>query len=206
MLKKLVVLAIILLILVMVIVMLVKTKSPAETSVTSQNQGEETTVEPVVIENQDTASQQIVINPISDMASTKLMVDSREISREDIPSDIRYLADLTIVPLSYLTAYYTKSNYSESAYDVLHDYVLLFFNEDNEQSIRISASKEGNPLRDYFFTAPKELSFIKGVSVNISKYEEKYIVTFSQGRFSFDVETNQLNQDELIALLEEMIK
>ena len=175
-------------------------KTPEE-STAPQTSAEETSV----TEAEETSSYNI--NIITDMASAKLMVDSREVTEEELPSDIRFLASLPIgMKLSYQNAYYTKSDYSSDAYDVLHDYVFGYFDEENDKSIKISACKGDTPLRDYYFNSTKEESKVNGVSMVISQYEDRFITNFEKGRFTFDVETNGLDELELINLLELMTK
>ena len=83
-------------------------------------------------------------------------------------------------------------------------YTINFFND--EQSIKISATKEEKPLRDCFFQATDDISNIDGHDVKISKYEDKYIVNLEKGEYHFDIETNGLTEDEMIKIVSEVLK
>ncbi len=151
-----------------------------------------------------TVPDEIVINKIDDMVMAKLAVESKILERADLPSDIRYLADVIPVDnakLSHISAYYTKSDFEQEEYNVLHDYICSYFDEENEKNLKISASKEGKPMRDYFFNTTNDVSTINGTPVTISQYEDKYIATFSMGRYQFDIETNKLSEEELVYVI-----
>jgi len=146
----------------------------------------------------------IKINEIQNLASAKIMADSKLIEKNDLPIELIGLTNVAGNEASMITALYTKSDITKEEFDVLHDYVLNFFND--EQSIKISATKEEKPLRDYFFQATDDISNIDGHDVRISKYEDKYIVNFEKGEYHFDIETNGLTEDEMIKVVSEVLK
>ena len=132
------------------------------------------------------------------------MADSKLIEKNDLPIELIGLTNVAGNEASMITALYTKSDITKEEFDVLHDYVLNFFND--EQSIKISATKEEKPLRDYFFQATDDISNIDGHDVKISKYEDKYIVNLEKGEYHFDIETNGLTEDEMIKVVSEVLK
>lgn len=149
----------------------------------------------------------IRINQIQNIAATKLMVDSRMIEKEDLPSELGDISNVGGSEASMVSAYYTKSDYSKEEFDVLHDYVLLFITEGTNKVVKVSASKLETPLRDYFFdTVSEDMSNIDGHNVKISKYEDKYIINFEKGDYHYDIETNGLAEDEMLNVLREVLK
>ena len=50
------------------------------------------------------------------------------------------------------------------------------------------------------------MSKIGDVNVIISKYEKMYVATFKYKEINFDIETNGITEEELVNLLESIIK
>ena len=148
----------------------------------------------------------IVINEIDDIAFTKLMAESKVIEKEELPEELAHVADLsTPAELYMISTIYTKSDMTKEDFDVLHDYAFLF-SDDIEINISIKASKEGTPLRDYFFNSEKEVSNIDGAAVIISQYEDRYYAQFENGDYTFDVETSGMNQEQLVEIIKNIIQ
>ena len=155
----------------------------------------------------DVEVKNIKINKIENMAFAKIMAESKDIKKEELPKEIANLTNLNSNEASIISAVYTKTDYSKDEFDLLHNYVIYFFNEDNDTSIKISASKEEKPLRDYFFQEiSNDMSNINGVAVKISQYEERYIINLEKGAYQLDIETTGLTENEMIDILEEVIK
>ena len=178
--------------------------------VACDNQGVITENQIPSIENQTISEKNdsIVINEIEGMAHAKLMVESKDILKEELPKEVKYLADNLItgeIPLSMISAYYTKSDYEKDEYDILHDYVLLFCDENSNKSVKISASNIEKPLRDYFFTSAEEVSKVNGVEVTIYHYEDKYIANLTKDTWKIDIETNELTQEEVLRLIKNIL-
>lgn len=85
----------------------------------------------------------------------------------------------------------------------LNNYVIEYFNDDRK--ITIAYSKDKTPIRDYFIEDGKS-SIINNTNLVISKYNTMYIVTFKYNDIYFDIETSNIEENELIALLESIIK
>ncbi len=84
-----------------------------------------------------------------------------------------------------------------------NNYVIEYFND--ERRITIAYSKTNTPIRDYFIDDGKP-SIINNTNLVISKYNTIYIVTFKYNDIYFDIETSNIKEDELITLLESIIK
>ena len=86
--------------------------------------------------------------------------------------------------------------------DTLNNYVIEYFND--VRRITIAYSKTNSPIRDYFIDDGKS-SIINNTNLVISKYNTMYIVTFKYNDIYFDIETSNIKENELIALLESII-
>ena len=84
----------------------------------------------------------------------------------------------------------------------LNNYIIEYFN--NERRITIAYSKTNAPIRDYFIDDSKS-SIINNTNLVISKYNTMYIVTFKYNDIYFEIETSNIKENELIALLESII-
>ena len=154
-----------------------------------------------------TKSEGIVINEIENLASAKIMAESKVIEKDNLPDDLKSLTELPLpdgIQLLMMSEIYTKSDMKKEEFDVLHDYHFLY-SDDAEKNIIIHASKVEVPLRDYFFQADNAVSEIYGTDVIISRYENKFIARFSHQDIHFDVETNGLTQNELVELIQNII-
>ena len=85
----------------------------------------------------------------------------------------------------------------------LNNYIVEYFNGDRR--ITIAYSESNTPIRDYFIDDGKS-SIIKNTNLVISKYNTMYIVTFKYNDIYFDIETSNIEENELIDLLESIIK
>ena len=87
--------------------------------------------------------------------------------------------------------------------NTLNNYVIEYFND--ERRITIAYSKTNTPIRDYFIDDGKS-SIINNTNLVISKYNTMYIVTFKYNDIYFDIETSNIKENELITLLESIVK
>lgn len=147
----------------------------------------------------------IKINEIQNMASAKIMAESKLIEKDELPAELIKLTNVAGNEASMITELYTKSDLTKEEFDLLHDYVLSYFNEEENQRIKISVTKEEKPLRDYFFQTTDYISNIDGYNVKVSKYEEKYIVNLEKGEYHFDIETTGLTEDEMIGVVRDVL-
>lgn len=99
---------------------------------------------------------------------------------------------------------YTKSNKSKE-YNTLNCYVYEYYN-DNYKSIRISFAQNNKPIRDYYFAELGETSKINNVEIKIYHHKETYFTEFKYANYNFDIEVNNISLDELIKLIESIIK
>lgn len=153
------------------------------------------------------AQNTVSINNIEDLIMTKLLVDSKELTKEDLEDDLSFMKDFNIADnkLDTIFAYYTKGDTSKEEFNVLHDYVFMYSNQENTKNVKVSLSKVGKPLRDYFFNTTSDISKVAGTDVVISKYEDKYIANFEKDGINIDVETKGFTQTEMVKVIEDII-
>ena len=149
----------------------------------------------------------INVNEIEDLASAKIMAESKVITKEELPEDLAYIAEMRTpgnMKLTMINEVYTKSDMTQNVFDVLHDYNFLF-SDDNNRTISVKLSKTGTPLRDYFFQSENKISTINGINDVITQFKNRYMHTFSVDLYSFDLETSGLTLVESISLVQQLI-
>ena len=159
-------------------------------------------------ENGDSSNaSDIKINKIENLAHTKINAESMDITKEELPAELINLANLNGKEPEYIITLSTKTDPSSEEFDLLHDYFLYFHDVEKNTSIKVSASEVGTPLRDYFFEEiSNDKSKIAGVPVKISQYEDRYIINLEKGEYYLDIETTRLTEDEMIKVIEEVLK
>ena len=85
-----------------------------------------------------------------------------------------------------------------------HDYVFEYKTE-NDGEIRIALCKEEEPLRDYFFEFKGKKSKIGNTELEISQYNNNYMVTFEFNNINYDIETENITENELSELLQSIL-
>ena len=148
------------------------------------------------------------INPMQGASMEKLDADAQTVEMTSIPEKFEFINNITL-PSEYKLAnsyeIFTKENHDTAEYSLLHDYV-FYYSKDYENSIKVAFSEVGEPIRDYFLDDSKKISKIGNVDVIISQYEKVYVATFKCKEIYFDIETNGITEEELVNLLESIIK
>ena len=148
------------------------------------------------------------INPMVGTSMAKLDADAQTVEMTSIPEKFEFINNITL-PSEYKLAnsyeIFTKENHDTAEYSLLHDYV-FYYSKDYENSIKVAFSEVGEPIRDYFLDDSKKISKIGNVDVIISQYEKMYVATFKCKEIYFDIETNGITEEELVNLLESIIK
>ena len=138
------------------------------------------------------------INPMQGASMAKLDADVKFgfINNIALPSEYK---------LDNSYELFTRENFNTTEYSLLHDYVFNY-SKDYENTIKVAFSEVGEPIRDYFLDDSKKVSKIGDVDVIISQYEKMYVATFKCKEIYFDIETNGITEEELVNLLESIIK
>ncbi len=166
----------------------------------------------------------IKINYLKEIAAANLDADIKydtDINVKERFTEYTFLDDIKVPSSLTIKSKYliytkkldeNKEDYQNAPYNILHDYVVNYESEPSndgliEKHIIVAFSKDFEPLRDYFLgDEPLEVSKIKGIEVKIGNYNEMYISTFSYQGLNFDIETVGLAENEVIELLESIIK
>ena len=148
------------------------------------------------------------INPMVGTSMAKLDADAQTVEMTSIPEKFGFINNIAL-PSEYKLdksyEIYIKENHDTAEYSLLHDYVFNY-SKDYENSIKVAFSEVGEPIRDYFLDDSKKVSKIGNVDVIISQYEKMYVATFKCKEIYFDIETNGITEEELVNLLESIIK
>lgn len=91
-------------------------------------------------------------------------------------------------------------------YKNLNSYILNYYNDNETRNIKVAFSDKNRPIRDYYFSNENAVtSIIKDKKLKIYSYEETFFVEFHYNNYYFDIETNNILQDELIDLISSII-
>ena len=148
------------------------------------------------------------INPMQGTSMAKLDADVQTVEINSLPEKFGFINNIAL-PSEYKldNSYelFTRENFNTTEYSLLHDYVFNY-SKDYENTIKVAFSEVGEPIRDYFLDDSKKISKIGDVDVIISQYEKMYVATFKCKEIYFDIETNGITEEELVNLLESIIK
>lgn len=104
-----------------------------------------------------------------------------------------------------VTGIYVKGKNSKQ-YDELQNYEFYYSNKSETRSITLGLGfKDKKPLRDYLFLEVEKKSRIGDVELEITKYEDSYLVIFSHKDVNYDIETRGINETELLEFLTSLI-
>ncbi len=148
------------------------------------------------------------INPMQGASMAKLDADVETVEINSLPEKFEFINNIKL-PSEYKldNSYeiYTRENYDDAECSLLHDYVFNY-SKDCENSIKVAFSEIGEPIRDCFLEDSDKVSKIGDIDVIISQYEKMYEATFKCKEIYFDIETNGITEEELVNLLESIIK
>ena len=111
----------------------------------------------------------------------------------NLPDDLKQMRGYAIFTKDLKTEEYT--------------YLNCYVNDDKNRNIRMAFSKNDKPLRDYYFKEENaQKSNINDYELIIYQYKEIFFVEFTYQGYNFDIETENITKEELIALLCSIIK
>lgn len=154
---------------------------------------------------------EIHINKIDEKVLTDYAIDAqmRKIDAQESVVDLRFAIEAKL-PKDFEENYsvvgvYTKGEKSKQ-YDVLQYYSFYYKNKEDTRNITLRIGfKDKVPLRDYLFMDVVKKSKIGEVELEITQYEDSYLVIFSYKDVNYDIETNGITQDELVEFLTSLI-
>lgn len=146
------------------------------------------------------------INHIDTASTTKIDADIKTISTKgEITTNLDFLKNNIQIPedLDKVDSYsiYTKNKNSQE-YDILNCYVYNYSNENHEKNIRIAFSDTNKPIRDYRFSDKNSKeTIIEDVKLTIYQYGNTYFVELTYKGYNFDIEADNITEQELLDLL-----
>lgn len=147
----------------------------------------------------------IVINKLNNMSLFKIDAHVQIVNGLYIP-DLEVLESLNIperLDKMNSAKIYTR-NSKTGDYNILANYEFSYFNDGNW--INIALSDTNKPVRDYYFEEVGISSTINNIELIIYKYNDAYMTEFIYKGYNFDIETSGITEEELISLLESLIK
>lgn len=150
------------------------------------------------------------INEINNnyLGTSKLDADIKTITANDVnfPLPYKFVNLPEDLDKSYRFIVYTRENNESKDYNILHDYIIEYTN-DNNRSIQVAYSKDYKPIRDYHFNDEGSKSTtINGVELKIYKFENTYFTEFNYNGYNFDIETSKITEQELSSFLLSIFK
>lgn len=131
----------------------------------------------------------------------KLDVDARIVESNEINTPFNNLVvPNDLIDVNYYIMY-VRSNKDSKEYNVVNNIEVVYSSNSNRM-INISYSKDYKPLRDYYFNEDSsKISNINNVELKIYKYENTYFTEFTFNNYNYDIETNNISENELKNLL-----
>lgn len=149
----------------------------------------------------------IQINELEGTRMAKIDADVKNKNIEELPEKIKFMKNISI-PEDFkqqdIYEIYTNSNPKDRKYDLLHDYVFNY-KKDDDNEIKIALSMLEEPIRDYWYDEENKKSKIEDVDVNISQYQNLFMVTFKIDNIYFDIEANGITENQLINIIKSII-
>ena len=131
-----------------------------------------------------------------------------EVYSSEVDSDVRIInvVDSTVdvnIPWEFDDFGIPKVYFTSTSELFIHD--LRYEYKNGEQEFTVAFSSIEEPIRDYYFLSDGEESFIHGVCMSIYQHENIYYVEFKINNHYYDVETTNMNEEELLEILEVII-
>ena len=131
----------------------------------------------------------------------KLDVDAKIVESNEINTPFNNLVvPNDLIDVNYYIMY-VRSNKDSKEYNVVNNIEVVYSSNSNRM-INISYSKDYKPLRDYYFNEDSsKISNFNNVELKIYKYKNTYFTEFTFNNYNYDIETNNISENELKNLL-----
>ena len=131
-----------------------------------------------------------------------------EVYSSEVDSDVRItnVVDSTVdvnIPWEFDDFGIPEVYFTSTSELFIHD--LRYEYKNGEQEFTVAFSSIEEPIRDYYFLSDGEESFIHGVCMSIYQHENIYYAEFKINNHYYDVETTNMNEEELLEILEVII-
>jgi len=155
----------------------------------------------------------LYINNLDKVGMTRTDADVKEIAFNGVNIPwLEILKDGITIPedLDKFNGYsiYTRKDRT-GEYDILNCYIYNYSNnkDDDYKNIRIAFSDTNKPIRDYLFSDENSKeTIINDVKLKIFKYNTIYFTEFNYKGYNFDIETDNITEQQLSELLSSIIK
>lgn len=150
------------------------------------------------------------IKEIEDLTTLDYAIDGRrtKIDGKVINTDLKHSIYVKLPQdITEVSGYqlYVKGKDTKE-YNVLHSYEFCYTNQEQTRTITLEVGVNGNiPLRDYYMLEVEKKSRIGTVELEITKYQDLYLVLFTHKGIHFDIETKGIHQEELVQFLKSII-
>lgn len=147
------------------------------------------------------------INRINGVSTMSLDADVVNVEIKDLPERFEFVKNVELpegLELKNSYSVYTRSDINSDKYDLLHDYVICY--EGADRDVTLAFSEVEKPLRDIYISDTNKISKIGDVEFIIFGDKSMYIVEFTYNGINFDIEMNNLSENELVDLLKSIIK
>lgn len=141
-------------------------------------------------------SDELNVNEIDEVYSSEVDSDVRIINVVDSTVDVN-------IPWEFDDFGIPKVYFTSTSELFIHD--LRYEYKNGEQEFTVAFSSIEEPIRDYYFLSDGEESFVHGVCMSIYQHENIYYVEFKINNHYYDVETTNMNEEELLEILEVII-
>lgn len=131
-----------------------------------------------------------------------------EVYSSEVDSDVRItnVVDSTVdvnIPWGFDDFGIPEVYFTSTSELFIRDLRYEYKNGEREFTVAFSSIEE--PIRDYYFLSDGEESFIHGVCMSIYQHENIYYAEFKINNHYYDVETTNMNEEELLEILEVII-
>lgn len=152
---------------------------------------------------------EIYINKGEMQKDYAINAEVRKMDAQVVNIDLRFAIEATL-PSDFEENYsvsgiYVKGENSKE-YNVLQNYEFYYKNKAETRTITLGVGfKDKKTIRDYYFLDVEKISKIGDVELEITQYEDSYLVIFSYKDVNYDIETNGITQEELVEFLTSLI-
>lgn len=137
-----------------------------------------------------------------------IVIKKIEVEEKDIKKIYSYLKKI-IIPTDLkekeYKGIYLKEN-NENKISILNNYEIKYQNKENSRTIILSFSDKYIPLREYYFNDVEKKYNINNNEIIIYQNKHKYLTIFNYNNINFDIETNNINEEELLNLIKSIME
>ena len=139
----------------------------------------------------------------NDIVIKKIEVEEKEIKK--IYSYLKKIIIPTDLKEKEYKGIYLKEN-NKNKISILNNYEIKYQNKENSRTIILSFSDKYIQLREYYFNDVEKKYNINNNEIIIYQNKHKYLTIFNYNNINFDIETNNINEEELLNLIKSIME